>query len=140
MEKNKELMRRFYEEVFNKGNLSVIDELFDKHFVDRSFYGKEAKIDEIKRSFSDFRKSFPDMHIKIEDMVAEGDKVVTRFTLNGTHKGDFAGIAPTGKRISIGVIDIIRIADGKAVERWGIEDNLSMWQQLGVEPPKTGEN
>lgn len=133
MEKNKELMRRFYEELFNKGNLQVIDEIFDKNFVDRSFYGKEARLDEVKNSFREFRKAFPDMHVKIYDMIAEKDKIAVRFTLSGTHNGIFAGVPPTGRKISISVIDIMRIEDGRLAERWGVEDNLSLWQQLGKE-------
>ncbi|MBI2659587.1 ester cyclase [Candidatus Woesearchaeota archaeon] len=136
MEKNKELMHRFYEEVFNKGNLSAIDEIFDENFVDRSFYGKEAGIDEIRNSFKELRKTFPDARIKIEDMIAENDKVATRFVFSGTQKGEFMGISPTGKKISMSVMDIIRIKNNKIIERWGIEDNLSLWKQLGIEPPK----
>jgi predicted ester cyclase len=71
----------------------------------------------------------------VEDIVAEGDKVVTRGTFSGTHKGEFMGINPTGKRISVGVIEILRIADGKMVEHWNLVDSLGMMQQLGVVPP-----
>lgn len=131
---NKGIMRRFYEDVFNKGNISAIDELFDKNFIDRSFYGREAGIEDAKKSFKEFRKAFPDSKIEIEDMLAESDKVATRFTWHGTHKGEFMGVKPTGRKVKMSVIDIIRISNGKIIERWGVEDNLSMWQQLGVEP------
>lgn len=129
--KNKAVMKRFYEDAFNKGDLSIIDELFDKNFVDRSIARKETRIRDIKPSFKEFRKAFPDMNIKIEDMLAEGNKVATRFIFQGTHKGEFIGTAPTGKKVKMRVIDIITLKNGKAIERIGVEDNLSMWQQLG---------
>lgn len=128
---NKAIMRRFYGELFNKGNLSIIDEIFDKNFVDRSFYGKEAGIEDVIKSFKEFKKAFPDSKIEIEDMLEESDKVVTRFTWSGTHESDFMGMKPTGKKVKMSVIDIIRISDGKIIERWGAEDNLSLWRQLG---------
>lgn len=128
---NKAIMRRFYGELFNKGNLSIIDEIFDKNFVDRSFYGKEAGIEDVIKSFKEFKKAFPDSKIEIEDMLEESDKVVTRFTWSGTHESDFMGMKPTGKKVKMSVIDIIRISNGKIIERWGAEDNLSLWRQLG---------
>lgn len=136
MEKNKALARRIYEEVIDGGNVSMIDELFAPNFIDHSFApGKEAGVNDVKRAFTEFRKAFPDARVSIEDMLAEGDKVIARFTWRGTHQGRFMGVAPTGKKVAMSVIDIIRFADGKAVERWGAEDNLSLWQQLDVAPP-----
>jgi predicted ester cyclase len=81
-----------------------------------------------------FRGAFPDFKVTIDDLIAEGDKVVIRATWNGTQKGEFMGIPPTGKRVSFGVIDIIRMAGGKAVEHWGQMDSMGMMQQLGVAP------
>ena len=78
------------------------------------------------------RTAFPDIRITAEDMVAEGDKVACRGTFSGTHKGEFMGIAATGKQINVGVIEILRIVGGKMVEHWNIVDNLGMMQQLGV--------
>jgi steroid delta-isomerase-like uncharacterized protein len=88
-----------------------------------------------------FRQAFPDSYFTVEDMVAEGDKVATRKTFHGTHQGEFMGIPPTGQQVSVGLIDIVRIADGKVVEHWSMGDNLGMMQQLGiiVEPGDTGE-
>lgn len=80
------------------------------------------------------RAAFPDLHVTVEDMVAEGDKVVARVTMSGTHKGEFMGIAPTGKQITVGIIEILRIAGGKVVEHWNVVDSLGMMQQLGAVP------
>ena len=81
-----------------------------------------------------FRSAFPDFKATIDDIIAEGDKVVIRQTFSGTHKGEFMGIAPTGKRVSFGVMDIVRIAGGKFVEHWGQMDSMGMMQQLGAIP------
>jgi predicted ester cyclase len=87
-----------------------------------------------------FRQAFPDSYFTVEDMVAEGDKVATRKSFRGTHQGEFMGIPPTGQRVSIGLIDIVRIADRKVVEHWSMGDNLGLMQQLGViaEPRQSG--
>jgi len=139
-EANKALVRRFYEEAFMKGNLDVIDEISEPNFIDHNpAPGQEPGIQGIKKSLVEYRTAFPDLQITVEDMIAEGDKVVARITATGTHKGVFAGIPATGKRASISVIDIVRVANGKAVERWGIEDNMGLMQQLGVIPsPRQG--
>ena len=81
-----------------------------------------------------FLKAFPDLHLTVEDMIAEGDKVVTRFTSRGTQTGAFMGIPPTGKQVTVSSIVIARIADGKIVEEWGLDDQMGMLQQLGVIP------
>ena len=81
-----------------------------------------------------FRQAFPDSYFTVEDMVAEGDKVATRKTFHGTHQGEFMGIPPTGQQVSTGLIDVVRIVDGKVVEHWSMGDNLRMMQQLGVIP------
>ena len=81
-----------------------------------------------------FRSAFPDFKVTIDDMIAEGDKVVVRGTWSGTHKGEFMGIPATGKSVSFGVIDTVRIAGGKMVEHWGLMDNFRLMQQLGVIP------
>jgi predicted ester cyclase len=80
------------------------------------------------------KQAFPDAMVIPEAMVAEGDKVAVRFTVRGTHRGEFMGIAPTGKEVVVQGMDINRMANGKIVERWGIADSLSMLQQLGVIP------
>jgi steroid delta-isomerase-like uncharacterized protein len=134
---NKAILRRLYEEIHNKGNMAVADELIAADFVNHNVPSPEIPPgpEGVKQIFTMFRHAFPDFNVTVEDMVAEGDKVVARLTVRGTHKGEFMGIAPTGKQITISVIDIARIASGKIVERWGAEDNLGMMQQLGVVPP-----
>jgi predicted ester cyclase len=82
------------------------------------------------------RSAFPDFHATIDDIIAEGDKVVLRQTWTGTHKGEFMGIPPTGKRVSFGVIDIIRVDGDKCVEHWGQMDNAGLMQQLGAVPTR----
>ena len=81
-----------------------------------------------------FRTAFPDFNVSIDDMIAEGDKIVARTTWKGTQKGEFMGIPSSGKRVSFSVIDIIRISGGKFVEHWGLMDNSAMMQQLGAVP------
>lgn len=134
-EQNKALVRRL-EEVFNRGNISLVDELFAPDFVEHEELppgippGREA----VKQLTTMFRSAFPDFKATIDDIVAEGDKVVIRQTWSGTHKGEFMGVPPTGKSVSFGVIDIVRIAGGKLVEHWGQMDNMGMMQQLGAIP------
>ena len=141
-EQNKALSRRLMEEVFNRGNISLVDELFAPDFVEHEELppgippGREA----VKQFSTIFRSAFPDLKVTIDDIIAEGDKVVVRGTWSGTHKGEFMGIPPTGKSVSFEVIDTVRIAGGKFVEHWGLMDNMSMMQQLGVIPaPGEGE-
>jgi len=141
-EQNKALLRRLMEEVFNRGNTGLIDELFAPDFVEHEQLppGIPAGSEGVKQMSTMFRSAFPDFKATIDDMIAEGDKVVARSTWSGTHKGEFMGIAPTGKRVSFGVIDIVRIAGGKFVEHWGQMDNLGLMQQLGIIPaPGEGE-
>jgi steroid delta-isomerase-like uncharacterized protein len=124
------------EEVFNRGNISLVDELFAPDFVEHEELppgippGREA----VKQLPTMFRSAFPDFKVTIDDVIAEGDKVVVRSTWSGTHKGEFMGIPPTGKSVSFGVFDTIRIAGGKFVEHWGQMDTIGMMQQLGVIP------
>ncbi|MFQ6116758.1 MAG: ester cyclase [Candidatus Bipolaricaulia bacterium] len=137
VEENKALVRRVYEEVHNKGNLDAADELLASDFVDHNPFGPNVPPgpEGIKQEFTVFRRAFPDLNATIEEIIAEGDKVVTRLTIRGTHKGEFMGIAATGKQMILSVIDIVRISGGKVAERWGVEDNLGLMRQLGVVPP-----
>ena len=136
VEQNKALVHRLMEEVFNGGNVSLVDELVAPDFVEHEELppgitpGREA----IKQLPAIFRSAFPDFKVTIDDLIAEGDKVVVRTTWSGTHKGEFMGLAATGKGVSFGVIDIIRIAGGKFVEHWGQMDNAGLMQQLGAVP------
>ncbi len=135
-EQNKASFRRMLEEVFNKGNVSLVDEFLAPDFIEREELppgfppGREG----VKVLVSVFRSAFPDFKATIDDMIAEGEKVVVRTTWRGTQKGEFMGIPPTGKNVSFGVIDIIRFAGDKGVEHWGIMDSTSLMQQLGAVP------
>jgi steroid delta-isomerase-like uncharacterized protein len=134
-EKYKNMERRMVDEVFNKGNIEVVDELFAPEYVLHMPGGQELRGPEgLKQYVMLLRTAFPDLCMTIQDLVAEGDKLAFRLTSQGTHKGDFMGIAPTGKKISITTINISRFAGGKVIEEWGCFDQMTMMQQLGVIP------
>ena len=135
-EENKALIRRFYEEI-SKGNLAVVGELVATDLVEHSPFvpGQASGRQGTVELFTMIHAAFPDLRITAEDMVAEGDKVVARGTMSGTHKGEFIGIAPTGKQVTVVLIEIIRIVAGKMVEHWNVVDSLGMMQQLGTVPP-----
>ncbi len=134
-EQNKALVRRFYDEVFNKKNLAVIDDFLDPHIIEHSLPpGLPGGIEGSRQFIGMYLTAFPDLHLTAEDMIAEGDKVVSRLTMRGTHRGEFMGIPPTGKQVTITGIQIPRIAGGKITENWINLDALGMLQQLGVIP------
>ena len=139
-EENKAILRRLFEEFASKGDESVVDELFARDFVDHNPQGPNIPPgpEGVKQLFAGRRAAFPDMIVTVEDQVAEGDIVVNRLTVTGTHQGEFMGIPATGKSISMGAIGIFRIEDGKIAERWGQSDLIGMMQQLGVVPPPGG--
>ena len=127
--------RRFMEEVFNKGNLKAADEFMSKSFIEHNpFPGQGPGVEGFKQVMSALRQAFPDLSLAVDDIFADGEKVVIRSTMKGTHKGNFMKMPPSGKKISVEGIDIVRMADGKAVEHWGILDSLTMMQQLGAVP------
>lgn len=134
VETNKAVAQQFYAEVFSAGNLNLIDELFAVTFVDRDPGNPFQSREGLKQFVSMYRGAYPDLHITIEDMIAEGDKLVVRFIARGTHKGTLMGIPPTGRQVTVTGIDILRFEDGKMAEHWGNQDILGMMQQLGVIP------
>ncbi len=135
-EENKAVVRRFVEEVQSRHKLELVDQLFDPSYNDHaSFQGSVPGIEGFKQLFGMMLGAFPDLHAIIHDQIAEGDKVVTRKTFKGTHKGDYMGVPPTGKQIELGVIDIFRVVDGRIVEHWMQADSLGLMQQLGLIPP-----
>ena len=136
-DQNKALARRNVEEIWNQGNLSVIDELVAPNatFHDPSVPGgKFTGPEGFKQFVQIYRGACPDVRLTIEDLIAEGDKVVSRWTAIGTHKGELMGIAPTGKRVTVTGCDIAQYQNGKVVEGWASYDMLGMLQQLGVVP------
>jgi steroid delta-isomerase-like uncharacterized protein len=135
-EEDKAIVRRGIEQFANQGNFAAIDELVDRDYVFHApglpeLRGHEGFTQMVMLQ----RTAFPDLHFTIEDMIAEGETVVTRFTARGTHRGELMGIPPTGKQASFPGILISRITNGKIVEEWEISDDLGMLQQLGVVPP-----
>jgi predicted ester cyclase len=135
-EENKAKQRRVWEEVFNKGNLEIIPELFSPSYEFHTPLAMEVKGPEgFKQMAAMLRTALPDLHCTIEDMFAEGDKVACRVTLTGTFKGEMMGITPTGKKLTIEAFLITHWADGKEVEAWDSLDTLSFYQQLGVPIP-----
>ena len=139
-EQNKALIGRLIEETFNRGNMSLANEILAPGFVDHEELpgGISNDREGFKTLTTMLRSAFPDFKATIEDILAEGDKVVVRMTWSGTQKGEFMGIPATGKSVSFGVIDIIRIAGGKVVEHWGQMDSMGLMQQIGAIPAPAG--
>jgi len=134
-EANKASVRRFYYEVFNKKNRAAIDEFIAPNHVDHAAPpGLPGGIEGAKQTLTMYLTAFPDLHFTVEDLIAEGDKVVARITARGTQQGAFMGIPPTGKQVTVTVIDINRIVGDKSVEHWLEMDTLGLLQQLGVVP------
>ena len=139
-EANKELARRFYQEIFNAGNMAVVEEMVTSDFVDHNppGPGMPGGSEGLKAVVGLFRTAFPDLALTVEDQLAEGDKVMNRFTARGTHQGELMGIPATGKPVAMEVVEYFRIQGGKLAERWGQADLLGMMVQLGVVPPPGG--
>ena len=136
-EENEALAHRVYE-AFNQRNLEVLDELctpdFLYHLGPMTIQGPEA----YKQFLLKLITAFPDLKVTIEDTIADGDTVVARYILRGTHKGNYMGMPPTGKQITLTAMGITRIASGRAVEQWVNADDLGALQQLGVIPALAG--
>ena len=133
--RNKALMRRFYEELWSKGNVEAIPELVAEDFVDhQASAGQPSGREELAELVVMWRTGFPDMQETVEDLVSEGDKVVGRFLMRGTHRGEFLGVAPTGRSVTMSGIDVVRVAGGKISEFWYAEQMLELMQQLGAAP------
>ncbi len=133
LERNKELVRRMNEEIWNKGNLEIIDELYSPNFVWHFLpLGSETVgLDSLQEHVRNHREAFPDWSEEIKQIVAEGDFVAIHYVSRGTNVGSFQGNPPTGKTVEINEMAIFRIVDGKIAEQWLIPDLLSMNQQLG---------
>jgi len=138
---NKEVVRQAHERVWSQGDLAAIDELYAPDFVCHFLVGPEWRGREgVREAVTNHRRSFPDWKEEIEDIIAEGDRVVTRFRSSGTHRGEFQGIPPTGRRVMIPEVAIVRLVDGQIVEQWGFPDIAGLLRQLQPEePPETPE-
>jgi steroid delta-isomerase-like uncharacterized protein len=133
-ERNKAVISRFVEEVQNQRNWDVYDELNDPGFVNHSAPRGMSDREGSKRYLKAFLDALPDATFTIDDMIAEGDQVVTKKTLHGTHAGELAGIPATGREVTLQYVDIMRVRDGRITEHWLSMDQLSFMQQLGVIP------
>jgi len=132
---NKSLMRRFYQEVVNERRLEVIDEICAEDAVDHQVPpGLPPGREGIRAWFAGFMEAVPDLHVEMGEMLAEGDLCAARAIWTGTQQGDLPGLPATGKGFTVEGIDLVRFADGRAVEHWGVTDEAGMLRQLGVIP------
>lgn len=137
-EQNKALTRRFYEDVFNQKKLDTVDELCAQGFVDHTpAPGQAQGVQGLKDWMRQFFQAFPDLKVTVHEMVAERDLVVTRLTCQGTHKGAFAGAAPTGRNVTFTALDMVRIKNGRATEVWHEGNDVAVLMELGAHMPAT---
>jgi steroid delta-isomerase-like uncharacterized protein len=133
-EENKAIVLRYWEEVANKGNLDIIEEICAPDYVcyeaDQDVRGPEG----VRQFILMLREAFPDLHVTVEDVIAEGDKIVQRWTGRGTHQGELMGIPPTGNQVCVAGITISRFEGGKVAEEWEVYDMMGMMQQLDAVP------
>ena len=128
---NKAIILRSEAELWSKGNLAVADELYSPEFICHFVAGTEWKgIQGIKSEVAGHRSAFPDWNERVDDIIAEGDRVVIRFTSSGIQRGEFAGMAPKGAKVTIHEVAIFKVVAGKIVEQWGFPDSQSLMQQL----------
>ena len=133
-EQNKAISRRVLNELWNKRNAALIDEIYAPNVVIHTPDGDLHGHDGCRQLYDTYMKAFPDCHFDIGEMIAEGDLVATPYTFKGTHTGDLVGIAPTGTQVTNQGIAIARFEGGRVVEEQVIWDTLSLMQQLGVVP------
>ena len=141
-ERNKAGFRRIYEEGLNRGDLAVADELIHPDFLNHEAHpGGDWGPESMRALITMLRTAFPDLHFTIEEVIAEGDIVAGRVTMRGTHEGSLMGMPPTGRSVEQASMHFVRSRDGKAIEHWGVRDDLGMMQQLGViaEPDRAKE-
>ena len=131
LQKNKESMKRIFEEAWSKGNLEVLDEVVAPSFKQHQ-YDRPSTREGFKAIIQEVRTAFPDLKVTLEDSVAADDKVWMLVTCRGTHLGQFKGLRPTGRRFEITEVHIGRFENGKGVEHWGVSDMARLMEQLGV--------
>ena len=135
LEKNRAVVRLMHEEVWSKGNLDLVDEIFTSDFICHFIVGSDWEGPEgVRQQVSDHRNSFPDRSEDVEDIIAEGDRVVTRWTGRGTHSGEFQGVPASGDQVEIAEVAVFRISAGKVAEQWGFPEIMSLLRQIGVNP------
>jgi steroid delta-isomerase-like uncharacterized protein len=135
-ESNKLLFNRYFSEGTNKGNLSVVEEVFDTNYVHHDPAGLDSVVglDAVKEHIMTLRRAFPDLEFRVHDFIAEGDDIVIRWTVVGTHTGDYFGIPATGKSFAVTGMNHWKTANGKAVEGWVSRDDMGLMRQLGLIP------
>jgi steroid delta-isomerase-like uncharacterized protein len=138
-----EAMKRFaverVEALFNRGELDRVEEFVTEDFVNHEAWpGEDPGYEGFRLRLRRLREAIPDIHMTVEDLVAEGDTVAYRATLTGTHRGELLGMAPTGRSFSVHHMHWLRMRDGKASEHWAVRDDLGMLQQLGIIPGPRG--
>ncbi len=134
-EDNKTLIRNIIEEVWNKGDVEAVDRYFADDYIDHNpLPGQAPGPEGYKQSVGAIREAFPDLHLTLEDILGEWDRVGFRYTMRGTHQGPFMGIPPSGNSFSVTGMIFARGADGKAAERWANLDTMGLMQQLGAIP------
>ena len=131
IEENKALTRRFYEEVFNNKHMAGVDAFVAPNVID---HGSPGGIESVKQTLTMLLTAVPDLHLTIEGIIAEGDRVAVHWTMSGTHLGASLGMPPTGKQFTMPGITLLRLEGGKVIEAWIVQDQLSMLQQLGLAP------
>jgi len=132
---NKELLRRFYSEVYVDWNMELVDEVVSPRFRSHDWPDDLGSGPQAFRDYySFFRSVIPDARYEVDDLIAEGDRVVVRWRMLGTHQGEFQGIAPTGRTITMKGVAIYRVEEGKLVERWVVSDLHGVLEQIGVAP------
>ena len=136
--KNTELVKSFYNDVFNAHNVDAISQYCSVDFVDHNpDPGQQPGLDGLKAAFTSLFAAFPDLKVEVLKTVAEGDTVVAHITLSGTQQGEYMGMPASGKAFNIGGMDMVTIKDGKATDRWGYVDAMSMMAQLAPEKDDT---
>ena len=127
---HKALIQRLYEEAFNRGDMAIVDEIFSPDFRDNSTPSQAPGVEGVKSYIIAVREGFPDIHVTIEDMIAEADKIAVRTLWRGTHLGTYEGIDPTGKHVIRTMIQLFSIVDGKIAQEWvegiGLEQSLTV--------------
>jgi steroid delta-isomerase-like uncharacterized protein len=131
-EQNKTLARRWFEDLFSRGDLDTANQILSADFVYHLPREEERGIEELKHYVSSYRTAFPDIQDSVEEIVAEGDKVVVRWSSRGTHQGEFMGVAPTGRDVAFTGMRLFRIAENKIAESWVNLDERGLQEQLGA--------
>ncbi|HET9444876.1 MAG TPA: ester cyclase [Steroidobacteraceae bacterium] len=133
---NEQLARRYFEEVWNRGKLDVLDELLAPNYINHTPSSPDPAPgpDGLKPIVLAMRRAFPDLRYEIKDVVATEESVVIRVVMTGTHRGDLFGLAPTNRRVTVNQINIERIENGRIAEHWRVTDELTLMRQLGFAP------